>query len=112
MTTVINLNILNFFGSGADKPAEKEVDTDAGYSERREDHSRWRDRVIDVTPYARATDDKEERSRGLACHAPALRGPRSARAIAAHSVVNKTYDRKGKVVPCFLPKGMNIDSYV
>lgn len=112
MTTVINLNLLNFFGFGPEKPAEKEVDLNAGHPGRRENPSRWNDRVIDVTPYARVADDnKDDRSRGMACHA-LTRDPRRARSVAAHSVVNKTYDRKGKVIPCFLPKGMNIDSYV
>jgi len=110
MTTVINFNLLNFYGPDRDRSAGSDARLHPRRPEEKEDPAYIRDRVIDVTPYCRVADACETDDKKV-MKLP-LRGRRSAGYASPQGIVTKTYDRKGRAMPYLLPKGMNVDSYV
>jgi hypothetical protein len=113
MTTVINLNILNFFKLKLNRFAvNNNVSVHNQGPEKRDNPPSEREVVIDITP----------QSRGISREAPVMKSfPKipvslpdysQPKVMADRAVINKTYDREGKTVQSGHPKGMYIDSFV
>lgn len=109
MTTVINLNILNFFRLKFNRYTTNDVRFNTRISEKKQDQPGEKDHIIDVTPYSRVMSEAETAYENNAqlpageVHHPQL----------VHSPLrtDKTYDREGRSIQSFLPKGTQIDSY-
>ena len=113
MTTVINLNILNFFRLKLNKYTVNDVRVDAHFSDTRENHSTKNEHVIDITPCSKIVADKEAGDNNG--REPAIRNFSPAELVFQPdqpAVINKTYDRRGNSVQYFQSKGMHIDSYI
>ncbi|MBI5408940.1 MAG: hypothetical protein HZA14_06210 [Nitrospirae bacterium] len=107
MTTVINLNFLNFFKLKLDSYTINDVRSYNRYFDNgsRNDPRQW-DEVIDVTPHSPATVDNDE-GRGSLAGYPKKEITR----LIAPPETNKTYDRKGRTIPYCLEKGAHVNSY-
>jgi hypothetical protein len=110
MTTVINLNILNFFRLKQNNYTVNDVRIHNNFSEKKQGESKRNDRVIDVTPYSRALDIRKD----LMAHN--VQGPEGkasqARLISGPAAIDKTYDHRGNAVQIYDSKGTYVDSYV
>ncbi len=109
MTTVINLNILNFFRLKLNKFTVNDVQLNAQFPYRRQGTQAEREDVIDVTPYSKVVADNEVINR------KDIKFPvspyRQAEVVKGPDIINKTYDREGNKIQCCHPKGTHIDSY-
>jgi len=102
MTTVINYNFFGFnldsiFGDFALKNR---------HSEKRRNYSPNDERVIDITAQSRVLDS-DENSIEINLDKTLL-----AARLSDLSMINITYDRKGKIVRHFDSTGLHVDSYV
>ncbi|MBI4682443.1 MAG: hypothetical protein HY757_04995 [Nitrospirae bacterium] len=109
MTTVINLNILNFFRLKLNKFTVNNVQLNAQLPYRRQDTQAEREDVIDVTPYSNVVADNEGINR-TGINYP-VSPYRHAEVVKGSDVIDKTYDRMGNKIQCCHPKGTHIDSY-
>ena len=118
MTTVINLNILNFFRLKLNKYTvndvrfitHNDIRLNPRGSGRRKNHSPEKEHVIDVTPYSKVVADTEtdnNNDRELTIHNFSQAG-----SLVQPNLINKTYDRRGNTVQYFQAKGMRVNSYV
>lgn len=118
MTTVINLNILNFFRLKLNKytvndvrfNTHNEIRLNPRGSDRSKNHSPEKEHVIDVTPYSKVVADTEtgnENDRELT-----IQNISEAEPVIQPAVINRTYDRRGNTVQYFQSKGTHVDSYV
>ncbi len=103
MSTVINLNLLNFH-----RPAPEirtSDDLNASLAEQRQQQRGEEGRIIDVTSYSRITTEKLEQEisdRGKV---------RDAARIVPYSSPELTYDHRGRMVVLSNHKGQYVDSY-
>ncbi len=131
MTTVINLNILNFFRLKLNKFTQNNVQLHAEVSVGNQKQAAEREDVIDITPYSREVhESKALIHTGAGMPVNPYRTPdmvkrlgvsdkmlppdgqyRQSRDAVKSSVINGTYDRSGKTVECCQPKGKHIDAY-
>ena len=110
MTTVINLNLLNFFRLKLNSFTVNETRINAQFTDGGRKHQPEKDNIIDVTAQSRVVADSAGGNR------PDLRLParRSVQSlpVASPANVDKTYDRRGNMIQYFMQKGMHVDSYV
>jgi hypothetical protein len=106
MTTVINLNILNFLKLKHDEHTVNDYRLNSEFPESNKEHATDRERTIDITPQNRILKNKEVDL------LPAVSRFRQARLPVPQIMEHKTYDRKGNSVQYIHEKGINIDSYV
>jgi hypothetical protein len=110
MTTVINLNIMNFFGLKPNKFAVNDVRLNTRNSDGRQRNSSYnKDRIIDVTPYCRVVADNEADSQKDV--ESSLDKALQKKNVMNNTVMGTIYDRKGRIIQCFQQKGMYVDSY-
>jgi hypothetical protein len=110
MTSVINLNILNFFKLQEDNSTVNNVRFNTVSLEKHQDNGTAGERVIDVTPFSSVVSDDTDRefecpSRHLIDHkqsSPARHAP----------ALNTTYNRNGRVRHLNSVKGIHVDLYV
>lgn len=105
MTTVINLNILNFFRLKFNKLLPDDAHAHMNHSDGRQRDTRGRGQVIDITQYSTSAEEDKE-------YLPAVRNARQADVLVPAHLINRTYDRSGRSVQHISQKGLNIDSYV
>lgn len=103
MTTVINLNFLNFFGPGADNHAAHDTRLNTRSSGQQHNSSSQEGRIIDVTP--RSTNQRESRPVPVAANSDQIKR------ITPQAMAAMTYDRRGNSVQYAFQKGQYIDSY-
>lgn len=110
MTTVINLNILNFFRQESNKYTVNDIRFNTYHSGQKHDDPPQKDNVIDVTPFSRVVSENE------IVHKKPVEFPvipaRQAKPVNNPSLINKTYDRYGNTIQFLHAKGLHIDSYV
>lgn len=107
MTTVINLNILNFFGLKVDKKPVHNNQPDAGNAQRRKAFPLQR--TIDVTPSKPVVSCKNpdiEKFREVS-----VKSTGHPEVLTCYPRSKETHDLKGYSANYFMPKGTNIDSY-
>jgi hypothetical protein len=110
MTTVINLNIVNFFRLKLNKFTVDDISSNTRVPDKRYNYSPGEKHVIDVTPYSRVIDDYEV-AEGKDTKFP-VSSLRKTNFVMSPPEINKTYDRRGKTIQYFQPKGVYVDSYV
>jgi hypothetical protein len=109
MTSVINLNILNFFRLHEDSSTVNNVRFNTVSLEKHQDNDPAKERVIDVTPFSRVISDDTDResetpSRHLVYYkqgSPARHAPE----------MNTTYNRQGRAHRNSFRKGVHVDLY-
>jgi hypothetical protein len=106
MTTVINLNILNFLKLKLDEHTVNDYRLNPEFPERDKEHTPDKEHIIDITPHNRVSKNREVDL------LPAVSRFRKAMPLPPQIMENKTYDRKGNSVQYIHEKGINIDSYV
>ncbi len=102
MTTVINLNVFNYYKLDPDRFRAADLDLNPLASDRNKDYSAVKEEVIDVTDSYRVVADEEvvrSENSGFPTHLK-------------ESLAGKTYNRKGHKVPLFQAKGIYVDSFV
>lgn len=110
MTTVINLNLLNFFRLKLNSYTVNETRINAQFTDGGHRHQPEKDNFIDVTAQSRvAADSKGDNVSDS--RLPARR-PVQSLPVASPANVDKTYDRRGHMIQYFMQKGMHVDSYV
>lgn len=110
MSTVINLNILNFFRLKLNNHTVNDVRINNNFSDRKKDEPRESDMVIDVTPYNRAIESRGDLVvRDI--DVPDAKTSQTQMVLAANAV-ESTYDRRGNAIQIYESKGTHIDSYV
>ena len=110
MTTVINLNLLNFFRLKLNSFTVNDTRINAQFPDGGRRHQPEKNNVIDVTAQSRVMEDSIG-DNGSDLRLPARR-PVQSIAVASPAKVDKTYDRRGKMIQSFMQKGMHVDSYV
>jgi hypothetical protein len=110
MTTVINLNFLNFFRLKLDNHnLNLNVNDNRSYNQyignRRQNDLPEQEDFIDVTPYSRVLDENDERS------ALQIIDARKTKELVSNSGTHKIYNRKGNTVQHFQEKGLHVNSY-
>lgn len=107
MTTVINLNFLNFFRLNQDNQNTfNDISVNNQLADRRQEDPPERERIIDVTPYNRLAVNDEKDLR------PVVTSNQQTKLVIPHDLIARTYDRRGNSVDYAFHKGLNIDSYV
>jgi hypothetical protein len=106
MTTVINMNILNLFGL----TFNDDTSINSQVPDKRHNLFSKRGGIIDVTHYSRVVDDNESADEKDTRFS--INNHRKANFVVRPPEINKTYDRRGKIIQCFQPKGVYVDSYV
>jgi hypothetical protein len=106
MTTVINLNILNFLRLKLDEHTVNDYRLTSDLPGSNKEHSPDKEHIIDITPQNRVLKNEETDL------LPVVSRFRPARLPMPQVIENKTYDRKGNSVQYVHEKGINIDSYV
>jgi hypothetical protein len=109
MTTVINLNILNFFKLQHNSSTVNDNRTITLVSDNRTGHYPEREDVIDITPstsmvIGNETAMKRDITFPLSKYSPADE-------VMGHERANTMYDRRGNRVSGYHPKGVYVDSY-
>jgi len=113
MTTVINLNILNFFKLKLNKFAvHNSVHVHSQDRDRRNNRPSEGEDVIDITPQNRVISKGEPIIKSFQKIPVPLSAYSQPMPIADTAAINKTYDRKGKTVNGGHLKGMYVDSFV
>ncbi len=110
MTTVIDLNILNLFRLKLKKFTFNDIRLNTQASGTRQDYSREKNRIIDITPYCSVVADNETDSKKDKEFLPD--NAHRAKFVDNPARINKTYDRRGNIVQYFHSKGLYIDSYI
>jgi len=110
MSTVINLNILNFIRFKLNNHTVNDVRINNNFSDRKKDDSQANGMVVDVTPYNRAIEDR----RDLMVRDMSVPDTYTSRAqlVMETTAADNTYDRRGNLIQTHESKGMHIDSYV
>ncbi len=106
MTTVINFNLLNFFGPGSDNHATHDARINTRSSGQQQNRSSQEGRIIDVTPRERGANVREKRPLPVVIHSNQIPS------IVPRAMAAMTYDRRGNSVQYAFQKGQHIDSYV
>lgn len=106
MTTVINLNLVNFFRLDIDNTPLPEIRQHNQLYNRKQNRPHEDDKIIDITPQEqRLVDDSEETMLDL-------RKPQKIASPLNPAHINKTYDQSGMAVQYLYEKGALIDTYV
>ena len=109
MTSVINLNILNFFRLREQNSTTNNIRFNAFNLEKRQSDDPANERIIDITPLSRVTADaKEPESEEPSLSLIDYRQPGSR---TYYSSSRDAYNRKGESVTYFYPKGLHVDVY-
>lgn len=110
MTTVINLNFLNFFKLKLDNHnLNLNVNDNSSYNQyidnRKQNYLPEQEDVIDVTPYSRVVDENDEGS------ALQILDVRKTKELVGNSGTHKIYNLKGNTIQHFQEKGLHVNSY-
>ncbi len=106
MTTVINLNLVNFFKLNLDNTLPSEIRQHNQFYNRKQNHPTEDDKIIDITPREqRLVDDSEETMLDL-------RKPQKTANPVNPAHINKIYDQSGMAIQYLSEKGIFIDTYV
>ncbi|GBD97160.1 MAG TPA: hypothetical protein ENG83_15725 [Nitrospirae bacterium] len=118
MTTVINLNILNFFRLKLNKytvndvrfNTHNDIRLNPRHSDGNKNHSPEEEHVVDVTPYSKVVADTGtgNNNRGELT----IPNLSQAEPVIQPAVIDRTYDRRGNTVQYFQANGVHVDSYV
>lgn len=111
MTTVINLNILNFFHQKRhnNNCAADNVRFNTFFKDKQKDNPSDKNQVIDITPFCRVVSDE--------CNLTVKNTTLTSNDLSTDRyTVNSiesfsTYGRNGEKVQLYLSKGLHIDSY-
>jgi hypothetical protein len=109
MTSVINLNILNFFKLHEDNSTVNNVRFNTVSLEKHQGDGPARERVIDVTPFSRVVSDDADHESEAPPRYPVnyKQGGPAGHALA----MNTTYNRQGRRRHYYSPKGVHVDLY-